>query len=744
MSIMPALPQPGGRYVPPDFMKPVQIPTGSQSVPPDILSYLELLVKNPDYFVPIYNILINKGVRFPDVTRPFSYVIINGRHVNLPSAVRVLFTIRINGQQFVLPREAPRLASFITQNPGQMTLITTILRQLGAVVATNPSGQITGFTLFGRRYPLTNPVTTQVVVNGRRFTLPQDLSSLISFVQSNPQAFHKVLPILITLGARPQKSPTGEIKTITINGRNFPVRSVAPLRVTINGRIYTIPADLDMILKQPGSISVGELIGALQKLRIPVNVDPGTGNVVGIVMDGVPIPFPVIVRLRVNLGGRVYRIPRDLPAIVTYLEQHGMPAKVLSFLYNQFGIIPVRDSSNAVTAISFNERQYPVKRQSDTVINVGGGRFTLPREAPRLVRMLQDHRISIEQFLIVIQQAGYKLIPGPDGVLHSVQRGFDVLELPVNIRLIVNINGIRYRVPEDLPRIVQVFQTIRNPSGIEEILVSLRKMGVIVQRGPGQITLIFNGQRYTFPYTPGGRGAGGELSVPPSGTMTIRVNINGRWFSLPDQIQDMMTFVRSSGPMAIQILIKTLRSQGITVNMTPDGGDIISIVIRGQLYPVQGIGRAPSVAGGISDGRNVQVIIRGRAFMIPRDIKILRRSLPGFQYGELILALHRVGALLEVDQRGNFYGMRIQGRLIKFAVIFRVNVMLEKSGHKYRVPLDLAELAQGLSSGRNWNWKIVRKVLYNSGVEVRGGSIGAPRAIGFQGKFYELRRSVKG
>lgn len=732
-------------YEPPDFMKPIPFPTFSQSVPPDILSYLELLVKNPDFFIPIYNILIKRGVRFPDLTRPFKYVIIDGKHVNLPGVVRAVFTIRINGQQFVLPRDAPRLATFITQNPSQMTTIVMILRQLGAVVTTSPSGQITGFVLLGRRYPLTNPVKTQVVVNGRRFFLPQDLTPLISFVQSNPQTFHQVLPILITMGARIQKSPTGEITMIVIGGRNFPVRSVAPVRVVIHGQTFTIPADLDVILKQPGNIGVGELIAALQKLRIPVKVDPTTGNVIGIVMDGVPIPFPVIVRLRVNLGGRVYKIPSDLPAIVTYLQQHGMPARVLAYLYSQFGIIPVRDSNNVVIAISFNNQQCPVPRQSETVITIGGSRFTLPRDAPKLMNMLLIHRISIEQFLVVIQQAGYKLIPGPDCVLHTIQKGFDVIELPVNIRLIVNINGVRYRLPQDLPRIVQVCQTIRNPSAIEQILISLRKMGVIVQRGATQITLIFNGQRFSITLSPGGRPPGGDVQVPPTGTMTIRVSINGRWFTLPDQIPDMMDFVRSNGPMTIQLLIRTLRSQGIIVNLTPDGGDIASIIIHGQLYIVKGSSWVPSgPGGGISDGRNVQVIIRGRTFMIPRDIGILRRSLPGFQYGELIVALHRVGAMLEVDQRGNFYGMRIQGRLIKFSVIFRVNVMLDKSGHKYRVPLDLAELAQGLSTGRNWNWTIVRKVLYNSGIELRGGSVGAPRAIGFQGKFYELRSMVKG
>ncbi|XP_077517901.1 uncharacterized protein LOC144128397 [Amblyomma americanum] len=739
---MGVYPEPSSRFTPPDIMSPFPVmPDNTPFVAPDILSYLELLARNPDYFVPIYNILINKGVRFPDVNKPITYVIVNGRRINLPREVRVLFTVRINGQPFVLPRDAPRLVSFISQHPNQLTTIVTILRQFGAVVKRNPDGRVTAFILFGKTYPLPSPVTTQIIVNGRRFTLPQDLPSLIATVQSNPQAFHKILPILISFGARPQKSPTGEITTVIINGRSFPVRSVAPLRVTISGRTYTIPADLDLILKQPGSLVVGELISALQKLHIPVNVDKDTGNVIGIVMDGVPIPFPVIVRLRVNVGGKVYRIPNDLPALVTYLEQHGMPARVLSFLYNYYGIIPVRDSNNVVIAISFNDRRYPVRRQPETTVNIGGNQFVLPRDTRKLLSILVNHKVPIEEFLLVIQKAGYRLIPGPDGTLHSVQKGFDVVNLPVNVRLVVTINGARYRVPNDLPRIIQVFRRLGNPGLIEQVLTSLRKIGVIVQRDGGQTILIFNGQRFSFPYTPR---TGGDMVGPSTGTVTIRVNFNGRSFTLPDQLGEMMTVVRSSGPTATQLLIKILSSQGITVNMSPDGTDIIAIIIQGQVYPVPGSGGTPGWRGGSAGGQNIQVIIRGRTFMIPRDIGILRRSLPGFQYGELIVALHRAGAMLEVDQRGNFYGMRVRGRLIKFAVIFRVNVMLDKSGRQYRVPLDLAELAQGLSSGQRWNWRVVRKVLYNSGIEVRGGTVGAPRAIGFQGKFFELRHVVRG
>lgn len=710
-------------------------------VPEDIRSYLEMLVRNPDYFVPIYKILVRKGVRFPDVSRPFTYVTINGRRVDLPSKVTVVFTVRINGQQFVLPRDGQRLVSFISRHPDQMPTIATILQQFGAVVTTSTGGKVTGFTLFGKPYVLPNPVSTRVIVNGRTFNLPRDIPDLIGAIQSNPQEFHRILPVLESFGVRPQKSPTGEISMVVINGRTFPVRSVAPARIVIHGRPYTIPADLDVLLNQPDNLVVGELISALQKLKIPVTVDKDTGNVAGIVMDGVPIPFPTTVRLRVKLGGRVYRIPRDLPSIVTYLEQNRMPSTILSHLYTNYGVIPVRNANNVVVALSFNNKKYPVRvPQSQTIVVISGSRFVLPKDTNTLVRSLNERRIQVEEFLRVVQEAGYKLIPDADGVLRTIQKGFDVISLPSQIRLIVNINGVRYRVPKDLPRVVQTLGNIKNLGSIEPILVSLRNMGVRVQRTSTQVTLVFNKQSYSFPISPGARGGNYVVPGAPTDTVAARINFNGQWFTLPTELEAMMSVVRSNGPMAIQLLIKTLRSHGITVNLTPSGADIVSIVIHGQVYTVSG-GRAPPSSGG-SGGASVVVTIRGRQFTIPRDIGILPRTLPGFQYGELILALHRAGALLEVDEKGNFYGMRIQGRVTKFSVIFRVNVMLSRGGRAYRVPLDLAELAQGLSSaGHRWNWASVRKVLRNSGVEIQGGTAGAPRAIGFQGKFYELRGS---
>lgn len=719
-------------------------PTGStfepRLVPEDIRTYLEMLVRNPDYFMPIYTILVRRGVRFPDVSRPFTYVTIKGHRIDLPRKVTVVFTVRINGQQFVLPRDGQRLVVYITQHPDQMPLIATILQHFGAVFTTSPGGKITGFTLFGKPYALPDPISTRVTVQGRTFNLPQDIPDLIGSIQSNPQEFHRILPILESFGVRPQKSPSGEIKMVVMNGRTFPVRSVAPVRVLIFGKPFTIPADLDVLLKQPDSLLVGELMSSLQKLKIPVTVDKDTGNVVGILMDGVPIPFPTIVRLSVKLGGREYRIPRDLPSIVTYLEQNQMPSNVLSLLYTYYGVIPVRDANNAVVALSFNNKKYPIKvPHPQTVVVIKGKRFVLPKDTNILIHTLKERQIQVEDFLRIVQEAGYKLIPDVDGVLRTVQKGLDVIPLPVQIQLIVNINGVRYRVPGDMPRIVQVFQRIKTPGSLEPILVSLTKMGVRVQRTTTHVTLIFNQRRYTFPITPSGRGGNDGVPGVPSGAATVRVNFNGQWFTLPAQLPDLMTLVRSNGPMAIQLLIQTLRSQGVTVNLTPSGTDIISIVISGQVYNVPVGGTSPNSGGG---GASVVVTIRGRQFTIPRDIGMLARTLPGFQYGELIVALHRAGALLEVDERGNFYGMRVQGRLIKFSVIFRVNVMLKKGGRSYRVPLDLAELAQGLAAaGHNWNWASVRKVLRNSGVEIRGGASGAPRAIGFQGKFYELHIS---
>ncbi|XP_077519319.1 uncharacterized protein LOC144129207 [Amblyomma americanum] len=719
----------------------VKIPHKDKTVPGDVRSYLDFLEKNPNLFVPIYKTLVNKGVKFPDLSKPFQHVTLHGKHIHLPRKVAPSFTIKINGRTFTLPRDADELATFTSEHPDQLPAITTAIRQLGGDVTPDATGKVPGFTLFDKKTPLPQPVAPTVVVNGRPFTLPKDLPALVRDVQDKPEVFHKILPILEEFGVRTEKSPSGEIKTIRFGGRSFPVRSVSPVPIIIRGRVYNIPADLERILANPDSQIIGEIISALQKSKIPVVVDKDSGNVVGIEKDGVTIPFPVAIRLGIKLGGRDFLIPRDLPSIVTQLEQHGMPSDVLNVLYNNYGIIPVRGPNHDVTAIEFNGKRYPIRPQPKTIIDIGGNHLVLPRDNDKLIQLISDRKVPVDEFLRVLQRAGYKLVPGPDGVLQSAHKGYEVINLPAGVRLVIGINGVKYAIPKDISRIGELLRTIRNGPAIDRLLDSLRLLGVDVNKSPNEVTLSFNGKRHTFPIHPQqpfeSRGTGGT-SGP-----AISVNFNGRWYGLPKDTTDLVTAVRAIGPQAITLLTKTLQSNGVQVKLTPNGDDIVSLVIMGQEIPV------PSQSGYITGSRSApeafRVTIRGREFTVPGDIARLPRELPGFQYGELITALHRAGHKLEADDRGTFYGMRVHGgRLIRFPVRFRVNVMTEKNGRPFQVPRELAQLARVLSS-RRWNWNAVRKTLANAGVEVKGGNDGAPRAIGFQGQFFQLHNdAVKG
>lgn len=730
----------------------VNVPPKDKRIPEDVRSYLKFLEDNPSLFVPVYKILVNKGVRFPDLRRPFDHVTINGKRVNLPRPITAAFTVRINDQTFTLPRDADKLATFASQHPEQLPAITTAIRQLGGTLTPDNTGRVSSFTLFDKKTGLPHSVTPRIVVNGRRFTLPNDMEELVRTIEKRPQLFHKILPILETFGARPQRSPSGEIRSIEFRGRNFPVRSVTPVPVFIRGRRYNIPADLERILAQPDSQVVGELISALQRSKVPVVVDNDTGNVVGIERDGVRIPFPVTIRLGIKLGGRHFLIPRDLPSIVTQLERHGVPTDVLNVLYNNYGIIPVRGPDHDVTAIEFNGKRYPIKPQPKTSIEVGGHRLMLPRDNRKLVRLFQERKIPLDQLLRTIQNAGYRLVPGPNGVLQTAHKGYDVIKLPVGIRMLLSINGVKYRIPQDIPHIVELLRTIRNEAAVEKILDNLKTFGVDVRKGPGQVTLSFNGEKQTFPLNqehtfnrPGTGGISGSV---------VSVNFNGRWYRLPKDAKDLVTAVRASGPEVIALLVKTLQSNGVKVNLTPSGDDIVSFVIQGRVIPVPSnggnIGHQRTSPAGHAHGSDedspnrFRVAIRGREFVIPDDIGRLPKLLPGFQYGELITALHRAGHKLEVDDQGMFYGMRVHGgRLVNFPVRFSVSVFADRKGRPYRVPKELEQLARVLPLHR-WNWNAVRKTLENAGIEIRGGNGGAPHLIGFQGQFYKVAKSHGG
>lgn len=708
--------------------------TPVDNTPIDVNSYLDLLQKNPDYFVPVYRILVRNGVRFPDLTKPVTWVIVHGKKVYLQKPVSVRYIITINNHKFEIPKDTKKFADFVSGYPDLLPQIATVLQQFGATLITTTNGQVTGFKLFNKVVTLPRIVKTTVTINGKVFELPNDIVNLIGAVQDSPKSLYLILPLLMSYGVRPKKGPNGEMKLVTYKGNTYPVEYVKPVKVTIDNTQYSIPADLNFILTQPKKLWIGQLLSELQKQHVPITVDQQTGNIVGIVINQVPIPFPAIVRLRVRLGTRYFIIPRDIPAMISYLETSGLPSEVLNNLYNLYGVIPVRNADKVVVAIEFNGKRYPVPQQKTTTLVVTGQTFVLPRDNAKLAEILVNRKIPIKDFLLQIQLAGYKLLAGPDGVLSSVQKGFEIFELPVTIRLVVTINNDRYRIPNDLPKLITFMNNPDHSHVVEQILRNLIELGVQVKRDGGKIVLVFNGREYNVNGNGGSSPQEGSQFVNVPQGSTMRIQFNGKWFSIPDEFDSLVTTVREGGIEQIAFLVKTLAAHGIVINRTPDG-DIASIVFKGKTYTFP-----PS--GSLTAG-NVEVTIRGQTFLIPRDLAVLPKRIRNFQYGELVVALHRLGIMLVVDDRGNFYGMKVGGKLVKFGMTFRVAVILDNSGTSFGVPLQLEALSHGLANG-NWNWKSVRKVLFSSGIEVRGGASGAPREIGFQGKFYQIQRGVKG
>ncbi|CAN8027368.1 unnamed protein product [Ixodes persulcatus] len=702
------------------------------TTPFDVESYLDLLQKNPDLFVLVYWMLVRHGVTFPNLSKPVTWVIVNGKRVPLQKPVTVRYIITIENHKFELPRDTKKFADFISKNPNLLPQIATILQQFGATLVTTANGQITGYKLFNKVTRLRRPVKATVTINGRVFELPRDIVDLIGAVQDSPKSLHMILPLLTSYGVRIKKGPNGEIHYLTLNGKTYPVEYVKPVKVTIDNIQFSIPADLSVILSQPSKLWIGQLLSELQKQHVPITVDPQTGNLVGIVIDQVPIPFPAIVRLRVKLENRYFIIPRDIPAMIDFLKTRGLPSEVLNDLYSLYGIIPVRNADKLVVAIEFNGKRYPVPQQKTTTLVVADQTFVLPRDNAKLAEILVNHKIPIKAFLLQIQLAGYKLLAGPDGVLSSVQKGFEIFELPVTIRLVVTINNDRYRIPNDLPNLVDFMSKPEHSHVVEQIVQNLIELGVQVKRDGGKIVLVFNGREFNVKGEGGPFPQPGPMNVP--GESTMRIQFNGQWFKIPDEFDSLVTTVRKGGTGAIAFLVKALAEHGILVNRSSDG-NIVSIVFRGKTYTFpRGTSAGPS---------NVEVVIRGQKFLIPRDLGVLPTQVRNFQYGELVVALHRLGISLAVDDRGNFFGMKVGGKLVRFGVTFRVAVILDNSGTSFGVPHQLGALAGGLANG-NWDWNAVRRVLYASGVEVRGGVAGAPREIGFQGTFYKIQSGIKG
>lgn len=703
----------------PDLIAPIIIPPGQKGVTPDIRTLLELLIQYPNFFAPNFLTLKELGVKIPQLGKntTITWVLYNNQTVKLPKPLVVSYTVTVNGKKFILPADLKMLVTYLSKSPTQLPSVAILLHQLLATYTTDSKGRLTGLTVLGVKQKFPQPVSATIIVRGRTFVLPRDMKALIASITRNPADFYGMRALLEAFGVRIAKGSGQARIGVTYRNQTFTVQGVKEVKITINKRQYSIPSELEAIFKSERVASVGAVLAALQRANVVVKVDKWSGGIEGFVMDGVTIPFPLAVYLRLKIYGKTYIVPRDLPKIIAVLEKKGMPSTILSILYTHYGVVPVRGRDNVVVALSFNGRQYPIKAQPMTTITLGGVKIRLPRDNDKMIELVLSGKVSIVEFMQAVQLAGYKFIPEVDGALHKIQKGTEILNLPLEIRLSVQLNHITYRMPNDLPRLVNVLKSF-GPSAIDAVTSELKKLGVRISRKGRLLVIVFNGVTYKVHLT--GTSGGTELTMI----------LNGKRFTLPKDLNALVTYATSLGSLGISAMISSLKSHGIKVNQLASG-KIVSVVIDGKVYYI-GTATIPD------HKNNIQVSIRGKKYWIPSDLSKVT-SLKGFYFSELVSALAKKGAKLQFDNDSYITGVIYRSRRIKFRRKFRIMVQVDKKGKKYRIPLDLGEVAKILSKGR-WKWKEVRKALIHAGLKVPGGFSGhAIKKFYFMGKKYEVK-----
>lgn len=708
---LPVPPQVGTKV--PDVSTPAVVPPLSERINGTVSASLELLLNFPNHFATIYNILLDLGVKFPDLRKPVHNVTIGVEVIQLPKPIDVDFVITINGQKFHLPKETGKVATYISKHTAELIILVTMLHSLGSKFSLDKTGRIAGFELFGEKQNFPKALDMEVIVSTKKFNLPKDMSILLAFVKDKPAEFFKIEVPLKTLGVRFNKAAGGAALRATYRNKRYNIKIVPNVRIFVRGKRYDIPSDLDSLFKGPTGLQVGAILKALQLAKVPVNVDRKTGVVLSIVINKVTIPFPVALDLRLRLGSKVYTVPYDLPKIVAELEKRNMPSEILSILYSRYGVVPVHNNDNAVIALSFNGNNVLVKVQPSTVVIIAGLRFVLPKDAQKMIAALAGKKFTPIQMIQGLQLAGYTFLNEPDGVLRTIQKGAQRIELNMEMRFRVILNGKVYRVPNDLQRLMETVSKL-HPDQILQIKKQLEAYGVIFSRQGNKMVLIFNGIKYEAVLKI-------KDPLPSSGLV---INIHTQTFTIPKDINAAVSFATSNGPGALRILIELLKSHGIKVNLSPTGS-VISIVFNGKVYTV-----------GAATDDSIQVTIRGKQVWIPREMLSLPNKFKQFNFAELLVALIKKGANVEADSESNFYGFRFKGREVKFPKKFRIMVKVSKTGRKFRVPGQLGDVAKLLSKGK-WDWKEVRATLRAAGIEVAGKD-GPVKSFSFQGKKFKV------
>ncbi|KAK8777997.1 hypothetical protein V5799_020662 [Amblyomma americanum] len=468
------------------------------NIDPKALILLGYLFSQPNYFSVVYQTLIQIGIKFPSLTGPINSVTWNNVLIPFPQPLVVSYIVNVKGGVFQVPREAPKLALYLSTHAAEIAGVASSLSRIGGMYSISGGNQITGFTIFGQFYRFTKPAVTTLVLNGRSYVLPKDIDAILVAVKSNYKLFYSLQMLLEAFGVQFKKANPAVMQGLTPQGKSHSINIVPGVRIKIDDKFYDIPADLEAIFKKSDGFKVGALLAALQEKGVPVKVDEKTGVIEGILIKDGLVPFPYTIDLRFKMDNTVYVIPRDLQKLIAVLEKKNMPSKILSILYDRYGVIPVRNADNTVIAISFNGKKYPVKAQPQTAVTIRGRKFLLPKDTAKLVDFVQslknDDKIGFE-FLKALKVAGFMLVTDDDGAMRRIQKGAQLIKLGMEIRVRVIYDKKTYKVPQDLMLLVNLIRK-SGPAHVKKVTDQLKAFDVEVTKKDKKLKIVFNSVQY--------------------------------------------------------------------------------------------------------------------------------------------------------------------------------------------------------------------------------------------------------
>uniref|UniRef100_A0A224YB00 Immunoglobulin G binding protein A n=1 Tax=Rhipicephalus zambeziensis TaxID=60191 RepID=A0A224YB00_9ACAR len=479
----------------PSVDRPVYLDPNKKGITDDMRYYIELLVNQPNLLPTITGAFYKLGIAIKRFKDTIGCLLIRGQEIQLPRKVPVDYSIKIENKVFHLPRETVKLTAYLSRNPHHLALVIPTLRGIGATFTRTEVG-VSSFTLFNVVYKFERPLETQVSVGGKTFKLPKDLKLLIKLLATRPKDLMMLEVVLQVHGVKIKKNEGGGA-VLQYKDSETRVNNVPDVRIKLGGRHYNIPTDLQAIFENPKTLHIGLLFESFQRSNIKLKVNFNTGVVVGIIVKGTLVPLPLTIDLRFKWDGKVYLIPRDMKALIAQLERKGLPSQVMHILYTRFGVIPVRNSAGIVIKLSFSGQLFAIKVEKQTAVTILAKKFYLPRDTKKMVAFVnggdQNRTILMMQAL---QRAGFMFIPESDGTLETIQKGAQMITLGTKLKVTVNILGTRYRMPFDLPRLVDDVKNFGRVH-INSMLKGMQKCGVKVTKKGSIYHILFNNVKYT-------------------------------------------------------------------------------------------------------------------------------------------------------------------------------------------------------------------------------------------------------